>query len=343
VQHRRGEHRPPSRFVQPLQVRVEHGHFEIGHAARLALLARTTDQRAVQRNPGVLQCFDQLGTRAICRKDAERARRVVVFEQRSAIGIGELHQVRDDRGQHLVEVEARADRVADLPQGLELLDLVGELSSAALQGTHQIDVANGDRGLRRERSHQLDGTFAERVDVGAPKQCDADHIVFEQHRNAKHRPEPAEALDIRPAVLRVGKDIGDLLSTAVERDAAGKGRPVDDHRVPNHVFAVVVRSADGRRHAERAVFEQDDHRCVGPAQPTGTLDHGAEHCLEVGCRGADRGQDLAGRDELLASLIEVSLPSGQIVPSVIGYRPVARHKTSSFPTRWLPALELLAP
>ena len=55
--------------------------------------------------------------------------------------------------------------MADLPQRLELLDLVGQLRRAALQGAHQVDVADGDRRLRGERRDQLDGPFAERVDL----------------------------------------------------------------------------------------------------------------------------------------------------------------------------------
>ena len=52
--------------------------------------------------------------------------------------------------EHGVGVEARADRLADLAQGLELLDLAGQLGAASLEGPHQVDLAQGDRRLGGE-------------------------------------------------------------------------------------------------------------------------------------------------------------------------------------------------
>ena len=62
----------------------------------------------------------------------------------------------DDRRQHVVDVEARADRLADLAQGPQLVDRARQVPCALLQGAEQLDVLDGDRALRRERGEHVD-------------------------------------------------------------------------------------------------------------------------------------------------------------------------------------------
>jgi hypothetical protein len=49
-------------------------------------------------------------------RTSNTARLRIELEDRAAVGVGQAHRLRDDRRQHLVEVAARADGVADLPE-----------------------------------------------------------------------------------------------------------------------------------------------------------------------------------------------------------------------------------
>ena len=60
------------------------------------------------------------------------------------------------RGEHRVQVEGRADRLADLPQGLQLLDRARQFLRARLQLLEQADVLDGDHRLVGEGLEQRD-------------------------------------------------------------------------------------------------------------------------------------------------------------------------------------------
>ena len=60
--------------------------------------------------------------------------RLVVLHDRAAVGPGQPHGVADDPVQHLVEVEARADGLADLAECLQLRDLAGQLGAPWTRG-----------------------------------------------------------------------------------------------------------------------------------------------------------------------------------------------------------------
>ena len=78
---------------------------------------------------------------------------------------GQPHGVADDLLQHLVEVQGRAHRLADLAQRLELLDLARQLGAARLQGPHQVDLPQHDRALDGELLEQLALPVVEGSDV----------------------------------------------------------------------------------------------------------------------------------------------------------------------------------
>ena len=88
------------------------------------------------------------------------------------------------RLQHLVEVEARADRLADLAERLELLDLAGQLGAPRLQRAHQLDLAQRDRRLGRELVEQPRSPVVERRDLVRHMDEHADDLVVQHHRRA---------------------------------------------------------------------------------------------------------------------------------------------------------------
>ena len=90
------------------------------------------------------------------------------------------------------EVEAGADRLAHLAQRLELVHLGGQLGAAGLEGLHQPDVLDDDRGLRGEHAQQLDRALVERRHRGPP---DGEHARPPRRRRSSA---PTAACGSRP-------------------------------------------------------------------------------------------------------------------------------------------------
>ena len=111
---------------------------------------------------------------------------VVVLEDGAPVGLGELHGVGDDRGQDLVRIEARAHRLADAAERLELVDLARELvlpafAAPAPRSTLRMAIA----ACAGERRQHLDRPVGRRAGPGAPRREDADDLAVEEHRDAE--------------------------------------------------------------------------------------------------------------------------------------------------------------
>ena len=83
------------------------------------------------------------------RAEHEDAVLVVELVDDAAVGAGEADGVRHDGREHLLEVQRRGDRLADLAERLQLLD-------AVLQLLEQPGVLDGDDRLVGERLQQRD-------------------------------------------------------------------------------------------------------------------------------------------------------------------------------------------
>ena len=181
------------------------------------------------------------------------------------------------------------------------------LGRPGLEGVEQVDAADGDRRLGGEGSQQLGGPLAERVDLSPPDDQDADDLAVEQHGDAHGGPEAAVALDVEPAVLGVGEDVGDLLGLALQPDPACKRAPVLGQRVLVEVGAVLLGEGARRdRQPVRVALEQEDQGDVGPAEVAGAVDDGLQHGVEVRGGAAEDGQHPARRRLLLSGPREVA-------------------------------------
>src|SRR5215469_16691419 len=80
----------------------------------------------------------------------------------SAVAARELDRTADDRLEHGLQVEGRADRLADLAQRPELADRARELARASLQLLEEAHVLDGDRRLVGERRDKPDLSVGER-------------------------------------------------------------------------------------------------------------------------------------------------------------------------------------
>ena len=129
AQHRNGDDRPPAALVEHPQVRIEHRprrdpSTTSGRPSFAARPTRVSSSR--MRSAWSLSITARLGPVGARGRGSSRSA-LRVLHHRAAVGVGELHGVLDDRLQHLVEVEAGADRLADLAQRLELVHLAGQL------------------------------------------------------------------------------------------------------------------------------------------------------------------------------------------------------------------------
>ena len=176
------------------------------------------EQGVVEPDVGGLEGGAHLLGRAALGSEPELLGRRVVLEDGAALGRRELDGVADDRLQDLFRVEARAHRLTDLAEGLELLHLGAQLLLSGFQRAHQLDVADGDGGVGGEGGQDLGVVLVEGVDLGAPRRDHADELVVEDHRDAEDRAVVTDLLDVPPAVVGVGEDVVDVEGSSIEAD-----------------------------------------------------------------------------------------------------------------------------
>ena len=243
--HRYRHERTPAIVVQDLEVWVELDGGKVWHGDRPLLPGRAPDERLVEVDPDVAQLVDHPLIGSVDAPHPETALAVGVLHDRAAIGGGELDGVHGDGREHAVDVETGADRLADLAESLQLLDLPGELRATLLQLLHELDTVDRHGGLAGERRHDRHLTVVERVDVVAPDAECSDDLVVEHHRCAHRRPEAGHPLEVVPTEVRVLQYVGDLHRGPVESDATHERAAVQRDGVLGDVGGVVVREPHG--------------------------------------------------------------------------------------------------
>ena len=77
----------------------------------------------------------------------ERARGAAIAEDRAGIGPGQADRAVEDRRQHSIEIERRADRLPHFGQRLQLLDRMRQFVGARAQLVQQPRVLDRDHRL----------------------------------------------------------------------------------------------------------------------------------------------------------------------------------------------------
>ena len=91
------------------------------------------------------------------------------LEDRAAVRPRELGRARDDRRQHLADVEARAHRLADLAERAKLVHGARQLPQRALHLTRTARRSGSRSALGGERRHELDPPVVERIDLATAR------------------------------------------------------------------------------------------------------------------------------------------------------------------------------
>ena len=194
-------------------------------SGRRWVTARPTS--VVERGIGRLaEPGQQLVAGAERRPDQEPVGLVVVLHDRAAVGAREAYRVGDDPVQHLVRIEGRAHDLSELAEGLDLLHLGGQIRSAGLQRTHQLDLAERDRRLGREVVQHPHLVVAERRDL----RCATSRGLRRPRRPASSEPRgacgsPASRWRSCRPYSASPSTSGDLLGPHVVHHPADEARP----------------------------------------------------------------------------------------------------------------------
>ena len=305
TEDRHRDDRTPAGVQQDAEVGVQVHLPEVGYLVRLALPGRPPDDRVVKTNSYAPQRAEDRRAGPELGPHAELLGQVVVLEDGATVCRRQQHSVHDDRGQDLFGIEARAHRLADVAERLELVDLPAQVLLPGVQGPHQVHVADRDRGLVGERRKHLRRPIGKGGHLGPPGREHADDLSVEEHRHTEDGPVVADPLDIMHGVLGVVEDVGDLLGPPIEADPADKAPPVQRDLLAKEEVPILVGVPNGRGQAELVSFEEVDLGHIGVAQTTSALHHRAQDRIEVGGRSTQRREHLIGGDELGAGLVEV--------------------------------------
>ena len=315
AEHGNGEHRAPAVVPEQLQVDVTLHHGQIRQGDRVTLQRGPADQGLVEIDPERAEGGQQCRVLRIRRPGEEALLLLDEVHDRSAVALGDPDRVLDDREQHLVQHETRADGLPDLLQGLELFDLAGELDPPTLEGAHEVDVADGRRRLSGERLQDEDRAVVEGVDLGPPDADGADHLVVEDEGHRDHRAVTAEGLDVGAAVLGVGQHVDHLVNGAVDRDPARQRRPIQSERVFVHVGLEVLGETGRGGEDELLAGHEIDLDSLTAAEAQGGLGHGGEHRIGIGGGAPEGDQDLVGGGELVDDVVSMA-PEIQMIISL---------------------------
>ena len=252
-----------------------------------------------------------------------------VLHDRAAVGAGQPDGVRDDGLEHLVEVEAGADDLADLAQRLELDDLGGELTAARLEGPQQLDLAERDGALDAELVEPAELVLVERRDVHPPHREHPDDLVAQHHRRRQQGAVAADPLQVEALVLRVREHVRDLLRTTVDGDPPDQRHAVPGHGVAADVAAELLGDLAGHPGQPDAVpVDQVELTGVGVAQASGALDDRVEDGVRVRVDPPESEQDLAARHRLLDRVAELAVLVGgarvtRVAPMLLVHGPTS--------------------
>ena len=282
------------------------------HAARaarpVAALAPWESARRAERVQR--SCLPRIHVAA--RAEPELLGGLVVLEDRASVGPRQLTGAGDDRVEHRVEVERRADRAADLAQRRELLHRARQLARPRLQLLEQPHVLDGDDRLVGEGLEQRDLPVGEGPDLGPRRSRSRRAVCAREHRHGQDRPEAELARSRRTRVLGVGSSRSSMWMRRVVQDRAARADSAvvaawelarsDRSRPPASGPCWAATCARCARRSGRSP------RCVAPHSVTAFSDDGSKTGWTSVGELDDHPQDLAGRRLLLQGLGQIAVP-----------------------------------
>ncbi len=305
VQERKGQDGAAPRAQQrsPERSLVGPGHADVGDLDRRPGERGPPERSLALADARRAQDLGDLGIEDVGRPQVEDLGALVVLPDGAAPRAGQLGRARHDGLQDRVEVERRADGLADVAERAELLDRAAQLAGALLQLAEQPRVLDGDDRLVGEGLQQLDPTRREGADFPAGHRDRADDLRIAPHRHHEEAPHAT----CPPALVGLGEGLKLFDVRNLER--ASRARNLMDGIVVRasrkhapHAFQLVRRDVVMTDEVHEVALVTPDSAVERAAEPYRVADDGVEHRLRVGRRARDDPQDLAGRRLLLERL-----------------------------------------
>src|SRR6516165_2509189 len=183
AEHGDGYQRTPAILGQDAQVRIEWLLAKVRELQGPAQCRGFAEERVIKSYPGAPKSLERFRTGTEDGLDTELPGVLVELIDRAAVCTGQLYGLRNDRVEHLGEVQAEALRLTHGAEGLELSHLSPEFVGAALQRPHEINVANGESRLGCEGGEDLNRAIAERIDLGSKHREHPDNLALQEHRD----------------------------------------------------------------------------------------------------------------------------------------------------------------
>src|SRR3990172_2309188 len=183
---------------------------DVGDLRGLARLCRTTHEAFALPKRQRPKRLDDLRIEIVGRANVEHLGRLVVLGDRAGVRARELAGARDDRAEHCLDVEGRADRLADLAQGLQLLDRSGQVLGSGLQFLEEADVLDGDDSLVGEGLDKGDLLVGEWPDLAPPCRDHPDKGVLPKHRDGQDRPRAFDSVEVPRRILRIILEVSNV-------------------------------------------------------------------------------------------------------------------------------------
>ena len=154
---------------------------DVGNLDRLAHLGRTPHEPLALAKGRRAEGLDELRVVVVGGAELEPLGGLIVFVDRAAGGASELARAGDDRIEHQLDIERRAEGVTDLTQRRQLLDRLGQFGGPLLQLLEQAHVLDGDDGLVGERLEKADLALGKPSGHGTPHRDDANGGALSEH------------------------------------------------------------------------------------------------------------------------------------------------------------------
>src|SRR5262245_4953542 len=154
----------------------------------------------------------------------------------------------------------------------------------------QAHILDGDAGLVRKRSAELDLALAERSGRRAYQHEDTDDATLTKQRDAysrAHAEEPGGVVE-----LRIGQHVGDVDCASLQDGAPEQGRTIRPWVVAIEVIDLLLRETESSNDGINIPIPPADERDVRLAELGGHVSERVQHGLQIELRAADDAEEL---------------------------------------------------
>ena len=256
---------------------------------------------ALSRTDGChLERLNYLSLHAEARPEVKLLRRFVELVDNTPAGSGELHRVANDGAEHSLEIESRADGLANFAQRFQFPNRPRQLAGPRLQFLKQSYILNRDHCLVGESFEELDLRWGEGAHLGAT--CDQRSYEFSLLTQRNSQPgAPAGGTQHWEIILSV--DVGNV------------ERAVLAHPAIVWLIHTNLDAPDGYRTEMsprniRGPLLESHYYVIDSTNPGGAFDNGVKDRLHVRGRAADDAEHLGRCRLMLQGLAQfrVALP-----------------------------------